>query len=666
MRGCMALWAALSACVSLAALADTAAPPPIEHFTRFDEFGAIKLSPDGQFVAMSAGRSVIAFIDLKGKKVSGVRAPDPWEIFDFYWVSPRRVIYQIAERYPGYETPFYTGELFGIDRDGGNHRQIYGYRTGGKEIGSRLKGTEKTYGQADLISTLRGDDDYILVAERRWKSLGFAMSTYWDAPPRITKLHVYSGDKRELGIAPLRAAWILVDQNDQVRFAFGVNDEFKPAVSWKPEPDAPWTQFDLPGFREDGVLPLRFTGDNRGVMFIGVPEGETHSALYRLDLATRAVQKVHQFENAEVTDVVTDFAGKEIIGVEGYGERPVRHWLDPGNRAAKVYAALERAFAGQSVSITGTSDDGKVALVFVRSDVNPGEYYLFDTQTMHAEFLRAARAWIDPRQMRPRKPIEVTARDGLKLHGYLTEAAGEGAHPLVVLPHGGPHGIRDRWEFDWEAQLLASRGYSVLQINFRGSGGYGMDFEQAGYRQWGAKMQDDVTDATRWAIEQGITQPDKICIYGASYGGFAALMGVAREPDLYRCAIGYAGIYDLELMYSSGDVPDYRLGQTYLAKVLGENAGDLRARSPVAYVANIKAPVLLIHGTKDWRADYEQAMRMKEALEKHGKAFEWMSLAREGHGAFNEDTRKQVYERILAFLDKHLKAGQTGAPVSPQ
>jgi dipeptidyl aminopeptidase/acylaminoacyl peptidase len=171
-------------------------------------------------------------------------------------------------------------------------------------------------------------------------------------------------------------------------------------------------------------------------------------------------------------------------------------------------------------------------------------------------------------------------------------------------------------------------------------------------------MQDDLTDATRWAIEQKIATADRICIYGSSYGGFAALMGAAREPDLYRCAIGYAGVYDLELMFKSADVPDSRSGLAYLRKVIGDDPADLRARSPTHNAERIKSPVMLIHGKADWRADFEQAERMKAALEKHGKQLEWIEIKREGHGVYDEETRREVYERILGFLDKHLMAAK--------
>jgi dipeptidyl aminopeptidase/acylaminoacyl peptidase len=175
-------------------------------------------------------------------------------------------------------------------------------------------------------------------------------------------------------------------------------------------------------------------------------------------------------------------------------------------------------------------------------------------------------------------------------------------------------------------------------------------------------MQDDLTDATRWAIAQGLARPGRICLYGASYGGYAALMGVAREPDLYRCAIGLAGVYDLELLRSTGDIPGSRVGKAYLDKVLGDDAATLRARSPTHLAAAIRAPVMLIHGKVDTRADYAHARAMKDALEQHDKPFEWVALSGEGHGIYDESTRAEVYERILAFLAQHLGTAESLPP----
>jgi dipeptidyl aminopeptidase/acylaminoacyl peptidase len=386
----------------------------------------------------------------------------------------------------------------------------------------------------------------------------------------------------------------------------------------------------------------------------GVREGESLAALYRVDLQSREVTKLYQHTEVDVSALVTSLSDGAVVGVRVDAGKPEHHWLIDDAPTALVFKMLERAFPGQAVTISSKTQDGNLALVFVSSDVNPGEYYLFDVQTKKADFLLAAKSWIDPRVMRPKEVVSIKARDGLVLHGYLTRPSATGPHPLVVLPHGGPHGLRDDWSFDWEAQLLANRGYAVLQVNFRGSGGYGVDFESAGHRQWGAKMQDDLTDATRWAIESGAAQSDRVCIYGASYGGYAALMGAAREPKLYRCAIGYVGVYDLELMFTAGDIPGSDLGRDYLNEVLGNDQAELRERSPVHNVSRIEVPILLVHGKEDVRADYQHAKRMKAALETNKKSLEWMALSGEGHGVYDEEARREVYEKLLVFLERNL------------
>ncbi len=649
-------------CASAPAQAPTAAPAgpiPIEQFTRFDEFGGLKISPDGQFGAMLTGkygRSVVAFLDLKTKKlVSGIRTPEDCEIDEYHWISPTRLIYTIAQRRPGHVRPAPTGEIFGIDRDGSAARQLYGYRAGQSSLDTHMKVRKASYASPELLSVLKDDPDNILIAEYPWKDTGMFWQYNPDAKPLISRLNVYNGQKKQLDMAPLGGAQLLLDHAERVRFALGRNERVKTAISWKPQPDGAWTSFELEGFRDESVVPRRFSSDDRSVYLTGVREGESLSALYRLDLQTQQLEKVHAFDAAGVDGVITDFADRDVIGVSSYTDRQADFWLVKDNPAARIYQALQRAFPQNRVNVTSTSDDGRQAIVFVDSDINPGDYYLFDTASMRAEFLRAGRMWVEPKQMRPKEAIALTARDGLALHGYVTRPAGDGPHPLVVLPHGGPHGIRDVWEFDPEVQLLANRGYAVLQVNYRGSDGYGMDFESAGYREWGGKMQDDLTDATRWAIEQKIAPADRVCIYGVSYGGYAALMSAAREPDLYRCAIGYAGIYDLELVLESGDIPDSRSGRAYLERVLGSDVARLRTQSPAYSAQNIKAPVLLIHGKVDGRADYEHAKRMRAALEKNQKKVEWLALEGEGHGAYDEQTRRAVYERILQFLDTNLK-----------
>jgi dipeptidyl aminopeptidase/acylaminoacyl peptidase len=642
---------------------------PVEYFTRNDSFGTVKISPDGDFLAATAkanGVSTLVFINLDNMVIEGglkTRGAD--EITDFDWVSNTRVVYSYAERYLGNAYATNTGEIFAVNRDGSRDVQLYGYRAGDARIGSRLSKRDSSNASGELLSVLRDDDDRVLILERPFRVTASRMSYNPDAHPRVATLDVYGNGKSALGGVPLSSADVIVDRHEQVRFAVGYDKNTKLAVIWRPGPDAPWTEFELPGFREESVVPRRFTADDRSVLFTAIEEGEAVEALYRLDLESTAIERLYRHTEFDIANVVTDLTGDAVVGVSVYADKLEYHWLNDDDPTARLYEKLQRAFAGQSVAITSLTKDGKRAVVYVYSDTNPGDYYLFRLDNNSAAHLQSARDWVDPEMMRPKEPIIVAARDGQRLHGYLTRPADDaGPFPLIVLPHGGPHEVRDTWGFDWEVQLLANRGYAVLQINFRGSGGYGVDFAKAGYGEWGALMQDDITDATRWAISEGITNADKICIFGASYGGYAAMMGVIREPDLYRCAVAHAGVYDLELMYKAGDTRSWRIGRSFLERALGSDTDLLRKRSPVHNVSPIRAPVLLVHGKNDWRADYEHAVRMRKALEKADKQMEWLSLSREGHGVSDEQTRKEVYEQILDFLDRHLPVGGEGKAIA--
>jgi dipeptidyl aminopeptidase/acylaminoacyl peptidase len=632
---------------------------PIEHFTKYDEFSSPMLSPDGTHIAYFTGKyghSILAITTVAdGKLVGGARCPDGFEVFDAHWKSNTRLVYQLAERQPGMARPTATGEIGALDIDGKDQRYIYGYRGGEMQTGTRMRVRQASYATPELVSPLLSDEKNILIAEYPWRQGVDSWFFDRDAKPIVTRLDVFTGRKHQLGRVPLANASLLVDAKDEVRFAVGSDARARLAVSWKPDAAGAWQEFELPGFKDESVIPQMFSEDNQWVYLTGVSDDDSASALYKIELATRAVTKVHGVDGVDVSSVMTDLTGRRIVGVITETDKPQVHWLDETDRATRIHRSISKALPGQVISIISTSQDGSRALIFTQSDVNPGDYYLFDTKAMKMNYLFAASKWIDPEQMHAKEPFVFKARDGVELHGYLTKPGKVGPFPTVVLPHGGPHGVRDSWTYDWEVQLLANRGYAVLQLNYRGSGGFGRKFEESGYHEWGGKMQDDITDATRWAIDNKLAAPDRICIYGASYGGYAALMGAVREPDLYRCAIGYAGVYDLELMLSSGDIPRSRLGRAYLNAALGDDVAKLRSRSPAFNAGQIKIPVLLIHGKEDWRADFKQAKNMKAALEASHKEFDWMVLSREGHGVYDEETRREVYDRILKFLDRHLQ-----------
>lgn len=320
------------------------------------------------------------------------------------------------------------------------------------------------------------------------------------------------------------------------------------------------------------------------------------------------------------------------------------------------------------------TEDGSAVLLKAYSDRDAGAWYIFNRPTNTLKLVIKARSALPAALMGERRMVKFKARDGLMLDGVLTvpATAGQGAPlPMILLPHGGPHADGDGWAFDTDAQFLANRGYLVLQVNYRGGTGRGNAFERAGYRQWGEKIQDDLVDGVRWAIDQGLADRSRICSYGASFGAYAAMMVQVKAPDLFRCAVGVAGIYDLQMMYTKGDINQSASGTNYLQRVIGRDAADLSAHSPVSLAERIKAPVLLVHGEEDERAPFAQAKSLRAALTRSGNAPEWMAVPKEGHGFYKDANQIAFYRTLEGFLAKQLGNPTTAAaggttPTTPQ
>ena len=409
-------------------------------------------------------------------------------------------------------------------------------------------------------------------------------------------------------------------------------------------------------------LPQGFDSENKRVYFQISEEGEP-ARLYAVDAETEERQLLSGNDNVEAMGYLYSSDGRELLAVNYLDGLPVTDFVNKEHEEVRTYAGLINAFPEHAVRFDGISRDGRLVLVRTYSDVDPGAYYLFDRQTGKARFLLAAMEWIKPEQMSPMTPFSFVARDGTRVHGYITVPRGSSGKnlPLVLHPHGGPHGPRDQWGFNPEVQFLASRGYAVLQVNFRGSGGYGNAFERKGYRNWGTAMIDDMTDAVEWAIGQGIADRERVCTYGASYGGYAALQSVVREPDRYKCAIGYVGVYSLPLMTKDGDIPRSESGRNYLQRVLPESAAEQQAQSAVFNVDRIRVPVMLVHGERDERVPMSQYRALKSALVAAGRPPEVEVLAeKEGHGFQDLANNVRLYTAMEAFLAKHI-GGQGAA-----
>jgi dipeptidyl aminopeptidase/acylaminoacyl peptidase len=648
------------ACISvLLAVGATSAfaldPTP---FVRNDVFDDIKISPTGEYIAATIpldDRVALAILRTDDKSVTGRVSLGPnTAISGFSWVNDERVVLGVAERFGSRDQPYATGELVGVNADGGRDELLVGWRATGAAVGTRISAKKGDRVAAFMVDTLPNDERWAVITTQ----------PFTDDPFRkLERMDVYTGRRITIGRAPILNASFFTDNAGVTRFAWGYDVDLVNKLFYRGDDEAEWIAVP-PGADGAREYPVGFSADNR-LAYLLTERNEGPNVLVEFDPASSSRRIVLQDDNTSPHEILYRNDSQTPIGATFMDGLPRSEFLDPKAPESRLLRSLQAAFPGQYVRVTSTTRDGTRALVEVRSDRNAGDFYLFDTVNKKVDFLLARREWLDPAKMAEVRPVSMTARDGLALQGYLTLPPGRGEKnlPMVVMPHGGPFEIYDKWTFEADAQLLAAAGYAVLQPNFRGSGNHGRSFQHAGARQWGKAMQDDVTDATRWAIEQGIADKGRICIHGASYGAYAALMGAVREPDLYRCASGYVGVYNLEMMHRTGDIQSSRSGETYLREWIGERK-TLKDVSPVYLADRIKVPVLLSGGGEDVRTPVEHTELMEKAIERAGGQVESIYFKTEGHGYYDPENRKAYYSRLLAFLDKHLGAAGTANSAS--
>lgn len=634
-------------------------PIAIDHFIREPDFSNVTISPDGRYFAAIVPQSdnpygnLIGIIDVKTSKIVHVlRSGTDTLIDDYFWVGNERIVATVATQRGGLDTPQPTGELFASNVDGSQKVDLFGYRAGGMQTGTHIQVRETRYAQAEPISRYPVDDNKILIAVNDFTDA--RKGSYTDAEV----LDVRNGRTTSKGASPVPNARLIADHAGEVRVAYADNTFSGDMVWLRKSSGEAWTVLNDPSKSGTDFVPIGFNRDN-SKLYVRVAHGDSPDAIELVDLTSHTFSKVYQGQFADPGELLPTADGLDYYAIITQDGEQKLFYLDESSQEARLSKALAENFPGQLAYFSSFTRDGKRAIVRVISDRNPGDYYLFDLDTRNAHYVFSAMPGLDARQMRPMQPIELTTRDKLLLHGFLTLPAGNKPFPLIVLPHGGPHWIFDRWQFDPETQLLASRGYAVLQINYRGSGGYGTNFVSRGFRQWGLSMQDDLTDATKWAVHEGYADPQRICIYGSSYGGYAALEGVVREPDLYKCAIGYAGVYDLRVQLSNSDTEQTDKGDAYLKLALGGDQDDLLRRSPLAGVAHIKADILLIHGGEDPRAPFKNFKELTKALDQNGKHYDTLVEPDEGHGFFLPKHKAEAYEKIVDFIDRHIGPTRT-------
>ncbi|MXV12709.1 S9 family peptidase [Xanthomonas sp. LMG 8992] len=630
-------------------------------YLKKEEFGEVKLSPTGEYFAATvplADRTALAVMRRADNKIVGSFSMEKnTHVADFEWVNDTRVLFSMDVKIGAMDEPRPTGELFAINADGSAAELLVGQRVTGNGPGTLIQTKKVEKVAADWVGPLPGDDRNVVIRV-------YPFSVTQDPYSRTEVLDVYSGRRRPLvGSPKVRGAKFFADEQGKVRFALGADADRASKLFYRSADGGDWRLLNDETVSHHVEEPLGFSEDGE-VAYLRVEQASGTDAIEAWNAASGERKVVARDPMADPYDTLYRHGTHVPIGIVVLGDKPHTLFFDSASPEAKTQRSLEAAFPGQSVYVTSSTRDGRLNLVQVTSGRNPGEFYLFDTEAKKAGFAFARRAALQPSKLAEVRPVALQARDGLALHGFVTlpAAAASGKVPMVVMPHGGPIGIFDSGLFDESAQILASAGYAVLQINYRGSANYGRAFTQAGGGQWGGAMQDDVTDATRWAIAQGIADPQRICMFGASYGAYASLMGVAKEPTLYRCAAGYVGVYDLPMLYVKGDTQQRDSGKTYLREWVG-SPSELAAVSPVNLADKIKVPVFLAAGGEDERAPIQHSKKMEAALKKAGVPVETLYVPTEGHGFYTEEHRREFYTRLLAFLSKSL-GGAQAAPAA--
>ena len=625
-----------------------AAPSGLAAFTAHPRFTEAKISPRGTYLAaisQQGGRRSLVFVNLATRKPASSLNPGRGSMVgDFHWVNDERVVAELVEDEGDLAAPVWYGELYAVDATGRGGRRIFGYQDGGRDRAA-----------ARFVSARPHDERHIVIA---------AVSDV-DRLADLFVLDAYTGAKSLIGRGPIAGADFLADENGDLRIAYARDDHLvlrvyvrEPGQGWR-EPTA------LKGLHTNSV-PVGFSARGR-TLYVVEPAGRDFGT-YEVNVDT-GERRLLARSRAPASSYLYDDASGRLLAIEHEPDLPSYDFVDLHHPLVDVLRGLIAADPAEHVRLVSATRDGRLAVAQVLSDRDPGHFLLLDVRSRSAEPIAATRPWIDPAQMVEKSAFHIAASDGFQVHGYFTMPSGQkpgDRPPLVVLPHGGPHFVRDHWGFDSEAQLLAREGFAVLQVNYRGSGGYGAAYQEAGYRHWGDRMVQDVVDATRWAIGKGIGDPQRVCAYGASFGAYASVQAAILEPDLFRCVAGLSGVYDLTARSALGDVAWSRLGRGFIRTAIGDDASALQDASPVLHADRLRAKVLLAHGKKDRRTPFDGAERLRDALAAQGRPPEWLVEANEGHGFYDEGARQRFYARLIAFLKENTESAQAeAAPLAP-
>lgn len=601
---------------------------PLEDFFKNPEKSSFQISPDGQnlaFMAPYKQRMNIFVRKVDDTTVTRLTESLDRDIAGYFWANNNRIVFV---------------------KDIGGDENF-------KLLGVNIDGTDSTCYtcfdkvRTQIIDPLREIPDEMLIGMNKRNPQVFD----------VYRLHLSTGEMEMIAENPGNIQGWLTDHEGKLRVATTIVDGVNNQVLYRETEDDEWQEIILTSFK-DSFSPYFFTFDNKNLYVIS-NIGRDKTAFVEYNLETKEEKVLFENDSYDLSGVSYSRKRKVLTYASYTSWKREMHFFD--DEYKNIYKSLEEKLPNTEVVITSRNLDENIFIVRTYSDKTRGAYYLYTLENDELTELADVSPWLDESKMANQLPIEFEARDGLKLEGYLTLPEGmtmETAKnlPTIINVHGGPW-ARDHWGFNPEVQFLANRGYAILQINFRGSTGYGKKFWEASFKEWGKSMQDDITDGTQWLIDKGISDAEKIAIYGGSYGGYATLMGIVKEPNLYCCAIDYVGVSNMFTFMKT--IPPYwepMLQMMY--EMVGDPVKDsvmMKEVSPVFHVDKITTPLFIAQGANDPRVNKDESDQMVQALKERGVDVKYLVKNNEGHGFHNEENRFEFYRAMEEFLAEHIK-----------
>ena len=600
-------------------------PPliPLRDFFRNPVEVGHDLSPSGEYIAFLKpwnSRLNIHVQKVGDKEATRITSEKDRDVPGFFWATDDRLVYSMDQ---GGDENFH---LIAINRDGGN----------------RIDLTPFPETRAGVVDDLRDDPEHMIIRHNHRDKRTFD----------VFRVDVNTGDLTLLVENPGNYTSFVTDHDGRLRVAIAT-DGVNTSLLYRPTEEDEFKTILTTNFRET-LSPLFFTYDNKR-LYAASNLNRDKEAIVVFDPDTaKETEVIYEHPQVDVGTLLRSDKRKVVTGIAFTAAKRAYHFLD--DTRAEIQRYLEEQLPGVEVALASSNLDEDRFLVRTFSDRSRGAYYFYDHNTKELRHLVDVSPWLNPDDLAPMHPITYQSRDGLLILGYLTLPEGVAAKnlPAVILPHGGPW-ARDTWGFRPDVQLLANRGYAVLQMNFRGSTGFGRRFWEMSFGQWGRSMQDDITDGVQWLVDTGIADRERIGIYGASYGGYAVLAGLAFTPEVYACGVDYVGVSNLFTLLET--IPPYwEPMREMMYEMIGHPEKDkelLKQASPVFHVENIRAPLLIGQGANDPRVKKAESDQIVAALRKRGVQVPYMVKENEGHGFHNEENRFEFFRAMEQFLGLH-------------